>query len=260
MRQVYENGGGGCGCLLLLIAAVAGLAVLGTVLWMRAREGGGTEPQEPPEEAVDRWAETDAVLGDRGARRREDVRPEMARRGVAEAKEERTRLEAEERRLRAEAEARKRDISQLRAETAAAERRLERMRAEAKADPTDEEAKDLLYEMWVKLEGGEGREGLRGRIVRAEADLAETTARADGLRRKLKELDSGIVRAESESRRVAGAAGYGAGQEAAERGLGAVRTVAGIADTTEREATDASAVAAGARARRDSVLQGLLED
>ncbi|MBR4252979.1 MAG: hypothetical protein IKQ15_11905 [Kiritimatiellae bacterium] len=250
----------GGGCLLAALLAVAGLAVLGTVLWMRAREEGTREAAEQSEEPVSPWTETDAVLGDRGARRGEDVRPGMARYGVAEAKEERIRLEAEERKLRAEAESRKRELSQLRAETAAAERRLERLRAEARADSSDEETKDLLYGTWVKLEGGEGREGLRARSVRAEAELAEATDRADGIRRKLQELDSGIARAESEARRVGGVAGYGAAQEASRRGMGAVRSVTGVAGSTESGAIDASAAAAGARLRRDAVLQGLMEE
>lgn len=263
MRESRSGGGFmvvSGGCLLAAVAVAVVLAVAGTIAWMQARETEAQETPEQPEGTVSPWAETDAILNDRGVRRREDVRPEMARRSVAEAKDERIRLETEERKLRAEAESRKREVSQLRAETAAAERRLERLRSELREDPGDEETKDLLYETSVKLNGGEGREGLRARSLRAEADLAEATARADGIRRKLLELDSGIARAESETRRVGGTAGYGAAKEAAGRGMAAVRSVAGLAETTENEATDASAEAAGARSRRDAVIRELMEE
>lgn len=246
--------------LLVVLAAIAAGALL-SMLWVSAREAESREGRDQPASTgvSSPWAETDAILGDGGARRQEDVRPEMARRGLAEAKDERSRLEAEERKLRAEVERRKREMSDLRAETAAAGLRLEQLRAEARADPTDEEAKNLLYETWVKLEGGEGAEGLKARSVRAEAELSEASARADGIRRRLRELDSGIVRAESDARRVEGAAGYGAAKEASRRGMAAVRTVGSVADSTERESTDAAAEAAGAKSRRDAVVRGLLE-
>lgn len=247
------------GCLMLLILATAGLAVLGAMLWSQAREAAPEEPPKQDQETVSPWAETDAVLKDQGPQRRVDPRPEAARRGVADAKAERNRLEAEERAARAEVEKRKQDISRLRAEIASAERRLERLRAEALEDPDDEEAKERLYETWVQLNGGEGREGLKARSVRAAANLSEATARADGISRKLRELNSGIAGAESEARRVEGAAGYESATEASRRGMGAVRSVEGLAESTENESTDAAAEAAGARERRDAVLHGILE-
>ena len=255
------------GVLVLVLVVV--LAVACFVLWGRAKsaEEAQAEAAAAAEEAEEKAAAekaspfsgVDAALGDEGGTKAADRRGETVNMKLSEMKAERNKVDAAAREAAASMRQCEQDLAGIRSGISAAKTRIARLKAEWEEDPSDEALKTRLYEAAVKLRGGEGVEGLETRLVRATADLEAARARADALRRRLGALDSAIATAETQGRTVVDFVRFEEAEGEVEAARGHGKAVAGLAESTERAATDVAAEDEAARARRDASLDALLE-
>ena len=253
----------------MVLVLVVVLAVACFVLWGRAKsaEEAQAEAAAAAKEAEEKaaaekaspFSEVDAALGDEGGAKAADRRGETVKMKLSEMKAERNKVDAAVREAAASQRQCEQDLSRIRSDISAAKTRIARLKAEWEEDPTDEALKTRLYEAAVKLRGGEGVEGLETRQVRATADLEAARARADALRRRLGALDSAIATAETQGRTVVDFVRFEEAEGAMEAARGHGKAVAGLAESTERAATDVAAEDEAARARRDASLDALLE-
>ena len=253
----------------MVLVLVVVLAVACFVLWGRAKsaEEAQAEAAAAAKEAEEKAAAekaspfsvVDAALGDVGGAKAADRRGETVKMKLSEMKAERNKVDAAVREAAASQRQCEQDLSRIRSDISAAKTRIARLKAEWEEDPTDEALKTRLYEAAVKLRGGEGVEGLETRQVRATADLEAARARADALRRRLGALDSAIATAETQGRTVVDFVRFEEAEGAMEAARGHGKAVAGLAESTERAATDVAAEDEAARARRDASLDALLE-
>lgn len=253
----------------MVLVLIVVLAVACFVLWGRAKsaeeaqEEAAAAAKEAEEKAAAEKAspfyEVDAALGDEEGTKAADRRGETVKMKLSEMKAERNKVDAAAREAAASQRQCEQDLSRIRSDISAAKTRIARLKAEWEEDPTDEALKTRLYEAAVKLRGGEGVEGLETRLVRATADLEAARARADALRRRLGALDSAIATAETQGRTVVDFVRFEEAEGAMEAALGHGKAVAGLAESTERAATDVAAEDESARARRDASLDALLE-
>lgn len=241
---------------------VAVLAVACIVLWKRvqaaenAREQAAEEAEPAPASA---FPEVDAVLADTGAAKPADRRGEAVATSLAAMKAERAKVEAASREASASKKSREAEVGRLRNDIQSAKARIARLKEEWEEDPSDEEAKQRLYDALVKLRGGEGVEGLETRLERTKAALEAARGRADALSRRLAALDSAVATAESQGKDVVDWVRFDEAEDALGAARGHGKEIAGLAESTDGRALDVAAEDEAAKARRNASLEAMLE-
>ena len=251
---------------VLVFVLVVVLAVACFALWGRAKkaeaeaqERAAAEEAEADKPAPSKFPGADAALADGGPSKAPDRRGEAVATSLSAMKAERAKVESASREAAASKKNREAEVSRLRNDIQSAKTRIARLKEEWEEDPSDEEAKQRLYDALVKLRGGEGVEGLETRLERAKAALESARGRADALSRRLAALDSAVATAESQGKDVVDWVRFDEAEDAVGAARGHGKEIEGLAESTEGRAVDVAAEDEAAKARRDASLEALLE-
>lgn len=252
---------------VLVFVLVVVLAVACFALWGRAKKAeaeaqeraAAEEAEAARRRAPSHFADADAALADAGAAKAPDRRGESVATSLSAMKAERAKVESAAREAAASKKNREAEVARLRNDIQSAKARIARLKAGWEEDPSDEEAKQRLYDALVKLRGGEGVEGLETRLERAKAALESARGRADALSRRLAALDSAVATAESQGKDVVDWVRFDEAEDAVGAARGHGKEIEGLAESTEGRAVDVAAEDEAAKARRDASLEALLE-